>query len=167
MWIEEMQVGLTLENNHNQPNPDLYIKGAGKPAILFCEVKAPRALQWQTKQNASLQLVTESVINQITRSKRQIDRDHPGLLCITSTKLEADMSATLKNAIVDALGLLGKERPHLDKVIGITPAMAEMTTTRGDPVLVPVAWDITYTENDHFEHNRFFKVRSESLKLPT
>lgn len=113
------RIGLSLENRHGEPNPDLYLKGINSDRF-YIEVKAPVTLGWSASITNPSQIYS-AVANQIDQSRKQINGQNKGVLAIFSTRCEVGFSAILGDAVKTALDRVGAIRRHLAGVVILWP----------------------------------------------
>lgn len=157
------RIGLSLENRHGEPNPDLYIRKCfDNGANLFIEVKAPEALQWSRKNYIPFDLIHKSVKLTIKRSKNQINRSHHGVLVISSSILHQDMSGYLERSIVSALKSKGRDHSSLAAVVGLSPENFYIDNTYNNND-INVSFRFTVTINEHYAGNNPIKTNSSII----
>jgi hypothetical protein len=142
------RVGLSLEDNHGRPNPDLYIKmGAG--AKLFLEVKAPQALQWGSGGAVAAEAIEAAVKKCVKDSSSQINRSHRGLLIISSSYLSPLCRPVLERAIQNALRARGRDHKYLAAVVAISPEIR--ASTLNGSLQYDTAFHFSVSLNGHYD----------------
>ena len=138
------KIGLSLENKRGEPNPDLYIRGSGSSRI-FLEVKAPIALQWNGARQPSAAQIEDTVARQIEKSRKQIDRNHHGVLVIASNHVSEKIGIDLRNSVERVLKTRGQTNRYLAAIALVS------TTTMG------IEWKADYS----VQHN--IKLTTDSF----
>lgn len=121
------RIGLSLENIKGEPNPDLYLRVAGRDR-LFLEVKAPEALQWGGDGSISIEQIETAVESCIKRSSDQINRTHRGVLIISSSYVSNYFPELLEKCIIKGLKSRGMHHKNLAAVVGLSPIVMSITS---------------------------------------
>jgi hypothetical protein len=131
-------VGLTLENKHGEPNPDLYIRGV-RGSKIFIEVKAPKALQWSGDGSVTPRQIESAVKRCVKDSSGQINRSHRGILAMSSSYVSPGFHTLLEREVQKALRSMGRNHKSLAAVVGLSPVL-------GSP-----GFQFSITLNSHYD----------------
>jgi hypothetical protein len=110
------RVGLSLEDNSGQPNPDLYQR-ISADELRHVEVKAPNALQYPFDTTLNKALVFKHVKSTIDRSKSQINRANPGVVAIGTSMFGQPAQGWLTDAALSSISKVGRNRHSLCGVL--------------------------------------------------
>jgi len=141
-------VGLSLENNAGEPNPDLYIRGT-ITGRTFLEIKSPRMLQGVNAAPKDLQNIENTVKRTIKDSAGQINKDRVGGLIIFASLIDKSASVKLVESARSWLEVNGAQRSGLAAII---IASAIGGCTRGPNRSIDQSFGIEFSPflNPHF-----------------
>ncbi|MBF0562743.1 MAG: hypothetical protein HQL37_12135 [Alphaproteobacteria bacterium] len=146
------RIGLSLEDQPSESNPDLYIRGTGTRRNIFIEVKAPQSLQWCADSSPKIAENTKNAVkNCIDHSRRQINRSHPGVLIISSSFIGDNLSSMLEESIQGALRLKFRYNKYLAAVVNMSP-IAVRVMRQGD-MTFSCEFNFGVTLNPHYDGN--------------
>lgn len=156
------RIGLSLEDQHGEPNPDLYIRG-DVGSNIFLEVKAPEALQWRGDDQESIASIETAVKNCIKRSRGQINRSHRGALIISSSLIWEDFPTILERSIQKAMRSEGRNRKSLAAVVGLSTSRFLLTKQNGNKTKLDAGFKFSVTLNEYYDGENPIKTVSPSL----
>jgi hypothetical protein len=154
------RVGLSLEDKHGEPNPDLYIRVAER-GKLFLEVKAPEALQWGGEDSISTELIETAVKTCVKKSGAQINRSHHGVLIISSSCVASHYPEMLEKAIQKAINSKGRDHRSLAAVVGLSPRSISFTKKNDSTLDFNIEYHFSVTLNKYYNGEN--PVRTDSL----
>lgn len=131
-------IGLSLEDKHGEPNPDLYYR-VGAKERLHIEVKAPPAFQIRRDLNAAVRPIQVTLANTVKKSSPQISRKRPGMLVVGISDPDPSIAGAIdrhREAIARSKG-----RDHR--------GMAALITMR--PTTPGIGFEIGVTQNPRYE----------------
>lgn len=143
------RIGLSLEDQAGQPNPDLYVRVGARDKI-HLEVKAPEGLQWGGDQSISVEQIENVVRTCIKKSTSQINRSSRGILIISSSLLSHRFPALLESAIQNALKSKGRNHRSLAAVVGMSPSTFDMTTQSVGTIACNAGFQFSVTLNGYY-----------------
>lgn len=150
LYISHMNkspVGLSLEDIHGEPNPDLYVRGTGQ--TVFLELKAPQAFQHVGRIDNSEEL-RKALNATIHRSKSQINSRRTGALVMFATGARPQFGNDVERLMEAAIQRTGRQRPHLAALILVVVAKLEFPEVQGQRT-VKMAFGTKTVLNPYFD----------------
>jgi phage FluMu protein Com len=151
------EIGLSLENLHGEPNPDLYVRGVHHYERIYLEIKAPKKLH-HLGQPIPSELILESPVKAcIEGSVKQINKHRPGALVMFSGLQDRRAPAELERCVTNWLNRYGRNRKSLAAVVAMS--IDENRIFRnGANIHQPLAFRITPILNPYFEGEPLFRT---------
>jgi len=115
------KIGLSLEDKHGEPNPDLYLRNAN-PEKSYIEVKAPQAVQAGGQLKGTVAGLTGAFTETLKRSSGQINVARPGVLVIASSYIGDDISIRVNEARENVIRSTGGLKKGLAGIVTIVPS---------------------------------------------
>lgn len=150
------RIGITVDEEPNGPNPDLYIRGVGGRR-LFLEIKTPETLRWPIE-SITPEKLEKAVKRCIQKSSAQINRNRPGVLVICSSLIALHFPESFKQAIQRGVASEGRGRKGLDAVMCLSPLGSSVS---GDPVHGPrydASYRVDVATNNHSDGKNFLRT---------
>lgn len=142
------RIGLSLEDKHGEPNPDLYIRGV-LGAKTYLEVKAPKYLQYSEDNSLYPDNVESAARRCIKNSSGQINRFRRGVLVVSSSHDAPDFHELLERKIKNYLTLMGQKHKDLAAVIGLSSIFS--VTQQGGAINAESGFRCSVTLNESFD----------------
>ena len=149
-------IGLSLENKHGEPNPDLYMR-LGSSGRVYLEVKAPRKLQSVNEIQDDLGFVSGTLKKKIDDTKGQINKGRKGALVILSSLYNKKAPGLLHRLTENWLRTHGRTRTSLAGIVIVSADDTEIWRI-GRGIDQPASLLFDPMLNPHFEGENPFNI---------
>lgn len=114
------KIGLSLEDKHGEPNPDLYIR-QGNNKNIYIEVKAPDILQVTSFQDDPSLKIDWIIKETAKRVHRQINKNKPGILFIGTSYIFKDIGPEIDRCRINTTRSIGRLNSGLAAIMTVRP----------------------------------------------
>lgn len=115
------EVGISIEDNHSSPNPDLYFRGLTDNSIFYMELKTPISLRPHPDSILTIDDFYERVVIGLKKARRQISSSHRGIITLAYFGLDT-YQPDIRTALVrKALYKIGQDGRNISAAVFCYP----------------------------------------------